>query len=212
MPANSNTASPAGLAGADVRMDWELRYQSGDMPWEKGAAAPPLGDWLSRHEMRGRILVPGCGSGHDVRELARAGAEPIGLDLAPSAITLAESQPRAGAERYRLANFFELSPELVGAFDWIFEHTCFCAIDPGQRTAYVASAVAALRPHGELLAIFYLNPGHDHPDDGPPYGVTHEELDALFGADFEILDEYIPTAAYPGREGRELVRRIRKSR
>ena len=22
--------------------DWESRYQAGDMPWEKGSAAPPL--------------------------------------------------------------------------------------------------------------------------------------------------------------------------
>jgi SAM-dependent methyltransferase len=191
-------------------MDWEARYQAGDMPWEKGAPAPPLVDWLSRHEMRGRVLVPGCGIGHEVRELARAGAEPIGLDVAPSAITLAESQPRAGAERYRLENFFELPPELVGAFDWVFEHTCFCAIDPKRRADYVAAADAALKPQGRLLAIFYLDPGHDDPEGGPPYGVTREALDDLFSGRFETLEEYVPTVAYPGREGRELVRVLRK--
>jgi SAM-dependent methyltransferase len=191
-------------------MDWELRYQSGDMPWEKGEAAPPLADWLSRNEMRGRVLVPGCGCGHDVRALAAAGTEPIGIDIAPSAITHAESLPRVGAERYRIENLFELSPELVGAFDWVFEHTCFCAIDPGRRADYVAAVAGALKPHGRLLAIFYLDPGHDHPDDGPPYGVTREALDRLFSGSFETLEEYVPTVAYPGREGRELVRLLRK--
>ena len=188
-------------------MDWEARYQTGDMPWEKGAAAPPLVEWLSRNQIHGRILVPGCGCGHDVRELARAGAEPIGLDLAPSAIHLADSQPRVGAERYRLANLFELPPELVGAFDWVFEHTCFCAIEPGRRADYAAAVAAALKPRGRLLAIFYLDPGHD---DGPPYGVTREALGDLFSSHFETLDEYVPPVSYPGREGRELVRMLRK--
>ncbi len=188
-------------------MDWELRYQSGDMPWEKGGPAPPLVDWLSRNEIHGRILVPGCGSGHDVRALSRAGAEPVGLDISPSAIHLADSLPRAGGERYQLANLFELPSELIGAFDWIFEHTCFCAIDPKSRPDYVAAVAAALSPHGRLLAIFYLDPGHDA---RPPYGTTREELDAFFSGHFETLAEYIPTISYPGREGRELVRVLQK--
>jgi SAM-dependent methyltransferase len=193
-------------------MDWETRYQTGDMPWEKGTSAPPLVDWLTRNKIHGRILVPGCGSGHDVRELARAGAQPLGLDLSPSAIALAESYPRSGLESYQPADFFALPPDLIESFDWLYEHTCFCAINPADREKYVDAAATALKPRGELLAIFYLDPGHDHPDDGPPYGATREELDALFGSRFEMLDEYVPTVAYPGREGRELVRRLRKLR
>lgn len=204
-PENSNTASPAEVAGADADRspDWEARWQTGDTPWEKGAPAPPLLEWLTRNKIRGHVLVPGCGSGHDVRALARAGAEPIGLDLSPSAINIADSFPRVGPERYRLANFLELPPEMVGAFDWVFEHTCFCAIDPNRRRAYADSAAAALKPGGRLLAIFYLDPAHD--GGGPPYGVTSEELDALFVRDFVWIDKFAPGTAFSGREGRELV-------
>ena len=191
-------------------MDWEQRYLTGVMPWEKGAPAPPLIDWLSRNQLHGSVLVPGCGSGHDVRELTRAGAEPTGLDLAPSAINLANSFSRVGAERYRLADLFELPPEFVGAFDWVFEHTCFCAIDLKRREAYAAAVAAALRSGGRMLAIFYLDPGRDHPDEGPPFGTTRKELDRIFTAHFETVEEYTPAAAYPGREGRELVRVLRK--
>ncbi len=209
-PENSNTESPAEAAGAgaDRSPDWEARWQTGDTPWEKGAPAPPLLDWLARNEIHGHVLVPGCGSGHDVRALARAGAEPIGLDLSPSAINIADSFPRVGPERYRLANFLELPPELVGAFDWVFEHTCFCAIDPRRRRTYADSAAAALKPGGRLLAIFYLDPGHG--DTGPPYGVTREELDACFARDFELVEESVPQVAFPGREGRELLRVLRR--
>ena len=49
---------------------WEARYQSGDMPWEKGAPSPGLVDFLAAHPdlARGTVCVPGCGTGHDVRE------------------------------------------------------------------------------------------------------------------------------------------------
>ncbi|MGH8046743.1 MAG: methyltransferase domain-containing protein [Chthoniobacterales bacterium] len=192
-------------------MDWEGRYQTGDMPWEKGSAAPPLIDWLARHEVQGRVLVPGCGSGHDVRELARAGTQPIGLDLSPSAIALAKSHPAIGSENYRTADFFALPADLMESLDWVFEHTCFCAINPADREKYATAAATALKPGGRMLAIFYLDPGHDHPDDGPPYGTTREELDGLFGDHFELLEEYVPAVAYPGREGRELVRVLRRT-
>jgi SAM-dependent methyltransferase len=190
--------------------DWEAHYISKDMPWEKGAPHPALIGYLAENEARGRVLVPGCGTGHDVRALAARGAEPVGLDIAPSAIAAAQSSPTTGAETYVLGDFFELKPELVGAFDWVFEHTCFCAIDLSQRAAYVKSAHAALKPGGQLLAIFYLDPGNDSPDDGPPFGVSIAELDRLFLPRFELLQEWLPAQTYPGREGREWMRILRR--
>ena len=206
-PAGDGEAERAAITRSE---DWEARYQSGDTPWEKGVAAPPLVEWLTRNTIRGRVLVPGCGCGHDVRALAATGADPIGIDIAPSAITLAESLPRAGTEIYRVENLFALSPELVGAFDWTCEHTCFCAIPRQRRSAYVAAIAAALKPAGQVLAIFYLDPGHAHSDDGPPFGTSREELDALFLGHFELVDEYVPDVSYPGREGRELLRVLRR--
>ncbi len=202
-PANSNTPSPLAAAGPGV--DWEARYQSHDTPWEKGFAAPPLVEWLGKNSLSGKVLVPGCGTGHDVRAIARSGVETvIGLDIAPSAINYAEDQPRVSGERYRLANFLALPPELVGAFDWVFEHTCFCAIHPSLRSTYVRAAAASLVPRGRLLAIFYLDVGDR--DGGPPFGTTKAELDELFGPTFEMLEEYVPNHSYEGREGCELVR------
>jgi SAM-dependent methyltransferase len=189
-------------------MDWETRYQTGDTPWEKGEAAPPLVEWLARNEIDGRILVPGCGSGHDVRALARAGADPVGIDIAPSAIQRAAALPRAGEEVYEVADLFALPEHLTGIFDWVFEHTCFCAIDPLRRADYVAGVMTALKPGGHLLAIFYINPGHD--GDGPPFGVSEEEIELLFEGMFERVTSYVPTIAYPGREGRELLCLLRR--
>lgn len=190
--------------------NWEAHYISKNMPWEKGAPHPALVDYLAKREVRGRVLVPGCGMGHDVRALAAHGANPVGLDIAPSAITAAQSLPAAGAEEYVLGDFFALPASMTGAFDWVFEHTCFCAIDPSLREAYVQSAREALKPGGQLLAIFYLDPGNDSPDEGPPFEVSLAELDRLFLPKFELVEEWLPANTYPGREGREWMRLLER--
>jgi len=81
--------------------DWEARYQSGDMPWEKGEPSPGLVDFLAvRRDLTGKtVCVPGSGTGHDVRQWARAGFEVYGYDLAPSAIRLSVERTQAAGLR-----------------------------------------------------------------------------------------------------------------
>jgi SAM-dependent methyltransferase len=188
--------------------DWESKYQASDTPWDKGAPSPGLVAFLAEQPVNGRVLVPGCGLGHDVRALAAGGAEVIGIDIAPSAVGAARKFPPAGGERYEHADLFALPPHLRGSFDWVWEHTCFCAIDPAMRAAYVEAVAGALRAGGHLLAAFYLDPGNDHPDEGPPFEVSIAELDRLFLPRFTLVREWLPVRAYPGREGREWMRLI----
>lgn len=186
--------------------DWEDHYRRGEMPWEKGAPSPGLVDFLATHPVHGRVLVPGCGLGHDVRALAARADEVVGIDIAPSAVAAARAFPSVGAERYERADLFNLPASWRGSFDWVWEHTCFCAIQPAQRVAYVEAVAGALRPGGHLLAIFYLDPGNDSPDEGPPFEVSIAELDRLFLPHFTVAREWLPQRAYAGREGREWMR------
>jgi SAM-dependent methyltransferase len=196
--------------------DWNELYRIGEMPWEKGAAAPPLLSWMARHSaLTGDVLVPGCGFGHDVRAIAMASpdARVVGLDVAPLALAQAKKYPQAGNESYICADLFRLPAKLVGAFDWIFEHTCFCVVLPAQRVDYVRAMATALRKSGQILAIFFLDPwdpGEAPPEGGPPFGVPTEELDALFLPEFQLLQEERPKTSYPGREGREILRLLGK--
>ena len=198
--------------------DWETRYRAGDTPWDKGAPAPPLLEWLENpaHRFGGQILVPGCGLGHDVRAIAATGqaSEVCGLDVSPAALAAARRLPAAGNEEYVEADLFALPSAWQGRFDWVFEHTCFCAIDPARRADYVRAVAETLRPGGWLLAIFYLQPWNQGepppPGGGPPFGVELRELDALFAGPFELVEEWVPTRSYAGREGRESVRLLRK--
>ena len=181
---------------------WESRYQSGDMPWEKGAPSPGLVDFLAAHPdlPRGTVCVPGCGTGHDVREFARSGFDTFGFDIAPGAIQLAAEKTKTAGltAQFLLADFLRDEPPQL--FDWIFEHTLFCAIQPQERDEYARAALRWLKPDGQYLAVNYLIPN----EDGPPFGTTRDELWRRFSPHFELVEEIVPRS-YPNRTGLELL-------
>lgn len=180
--------------------NWEERYKTGDMPWEKGEASPGLVDFLAAHPdlPRGTVAVPGCGTGHDVRAWAKAGFVASGFDLAPTAIQLADQKTRWDrvSARYQVSDFLADTPP--EPFDWLFEHTLFCAIDPKMRDAYVNAAVRWLKPKGQFLAVHYMIPD----EDGPPFGTTRDEILKRFSPNFELLQDWVPRS-YPNRTNLE---------
>jgi cyclopropane fatty-acyl-phospholipid synthase-like methyltransferase len=181
---------------------WENRYLSGDMPWEKGEPSPGLVDFLVANPRlrKGTVCVPGCGTGHDVRAWAKAGFKTYGFDIAPSAIKIAEERTRAAGlhAKFSLSDILHDSPPQQ--FDWIFEHTLFCAIQPDQREDYGRALLHWLKPDGNYLAVNYLIPDKD----GPPFGTTRKELIERFSPHFDLQAEWVPRS-YPNRTGLELM-------
>ena len=182
--------------------DWEARYQTGDMPWEKGEASPGLVDFITAHPelKRGTVAVPGCGTGHDARVWARAGFAVTGFDLAPSAVQLSRERTAAAGLKADFVQGNFLRDQPPKPFDWVFEHTLFCAIEPADRENYVGAVCRWLKPGGDYLAVNYMIPDTD----GPPFGTTRDELVKRFSPRFELLQEWVPRS-YPNRTGLELM-------
>ncbi|MEM0969355.1 MAG: methyltransferase [Verrucomicrobiota bacterium] len=195
-------------------MDWDHCYQQGKTPWEKGEPSPPLLAYLKRDALAAAsLLVPGCGWGHDVRAIAGFLPETrvVGLDISPTALERARQFPTVGQECYVEEDLFALPASMRGEFDVVWEHTCYCAIDPERRDEYVVAVHGALREKGEFLAIFFLDPyDDDHPSGGPPFGATQEEIRGRFDPFFDWKEDWVPSEAYPGREGREWMARLVK--
>lgn len=184
-------------------MDWDQSYQNNETPWDRGKPAPPLIEYLGSNSIGGRVLVPGCGLGHDVRYLASHGCDVVGVDLSETALSRARefSNPKLGSVSYQLCDFLDPESGLAEkSFDYVFEHTCFCAIDPSRRSDYVKAVYRALKPDGHLLAILFTN--LDSPD-GPPYATSHAEIEELFCSHFDIVRHWCPTRFYVGRENEE---------
>lgn len=188
--------------------DWNERYLKGETPWEKGAPAPPLLELLEKTDPEiwggGKVLVPGCGTGHDVRALSSRGIKALGLDLAEEAFRRAEAHPKVGEENYEIADFLDAGWREGKHFSAIWEHTCFCAIDPARREDYAKACADLIVTGGCLVGVFFLNPYDPGEDwEGPPFPTEVQELDSYFSPWFKREAAWVPESAYPGREGRE---------
>ena len=166
---------------------WEDRYQSSGDRWNLGFPAPPFVSLLASNNapQPGKLAVIGCGKGHDAFFFAESGFEVVGFDFAPSAIAEAAATAKAREipALFLQRDIFTLDKEFASSFDYVLEHTCFCAIDPSLRSQYVEVVKSLLRPGGKLIALFYT---HNRPD-GPPFGIKPQKVLDYFAADFETI-------------------------
>jgi hypothetical protein len=65
-----------------------------------------------------------------------------------------------------------------------------------------ATDLPGLRRGGLLIGVWFINPNLDPGEEGPPYPLSAADLTALFAEGYEIVDDYVPDVAFPGREGR----------
>lgn len=193
-------------------IDWDANYRRGEVYWDKGAPSPGMKQYLERHPVRGRALVPGCGRGHEVALAVEQGLDATGLDIAPTAVAEARVRYPKLAERFVTGNLFDPPAELRGAFDVVLEHTCMSALPPALRTDYRRGIDLTLRPGGLLIGVWYINPDLDPGQEGPPFPFSVPALTALFAEGYEVLEDYVPDVAFAGREGRERVRVLRRRR
>jgi SAM-dependent methyltransferase len=182
---------------------WEQRYQEKTTRWDLGQAAPAFVSLLNSQETLtpGRTAVLGCGRGYDALLFAEHGFEVVGFDFAPSAIVEATSLAQAAGStaKFLQRDIFDLATEFPQDFDYVVEHTCFCAIPLERRPEYVQLVRSLLRPKGELIALFFT---HNRPG-GPPFGSTPAEIVQYFEADFEILSLESVANSVPSRQGEE---------
>jgi SAM-dependent methyltransferase len=210
MTNQSGDAAAKSAGGRPHGLDWDEKYRKGEVFWDKGAPSPPMKQYLERHEVRGRALVPGCGHGHEVALAVAHGLDATGLDIAPTGIAEARALYPQLADRFVTGDFFNPPEEMRGAFDLVLEHTCMSALHPTLRPDYRRGVDLTLRPGGLLIGVWFINPALDPGDEGPPFPFGVADLTALFAEGYEIVEDYVPDAAFNTRVGRERVRVLRR--
>jgi methyl halide transferase len=183
--------------------DWEQRYQKGNTPWDLGVAAPPFVSLLESQKppSPGRVAVLGCGRGYDAVLFAKYGFEVVGFDFTVAAIADATALAKSEAVNVQFLqrDIFDLPGEFANSFDYVIEHTCFCAVAPASRPDYVQVAKSILKPQGQLIGLFFT---HSRPD-GPPFGTNPAEIREYFQPDFKILLLEPVVNSVPSRQGEE---------
>ncbi len=158
---------------------WEARYRAGSTGWDRGRASEALFHWLELGAVPGRrVLIPGCGNGYEVDELAARGYEVTALDIAPTPVANLRARLAAAGLEATVLQTDLFTWRADRPFDAVYEQTCLCAIEPQQRRAYADRLRQWLRPGGHLLAQFMQTgqPG------GPPFHCDLQEMRELFPA------------------------------
>lgn len=188
---------------------WNRIYEDEGRPgWDMDGATPLVAEILDLAlplglRPGGEVVVPGCGYGHDAVELERRGFTVTGLDFAPLAIHGA-MQRYGDRVSWSQGDWFTTH---LGPWDAIFDHTCFVAMDPARRPAYVEACAAHLRPGGFWMAVLF----HDvNGRPGPPHALPMAEMRPLAEARFEVLHLAEARGSHPRRAGREYILIARK--
>lgn len=166
-------------------MNWDECYEKGEVPWDKGAPAPAMRQYLERHAVRGRALVPGCGRGHEVALAMEHGLHATGLDIAPTGVAEARMLYPHLAGRFVTGDLFDPPEEMRGAYDVVLEHTCMSALHPTLRADYRRGIDLTLRPGGLLIGVWFINPALDPGNAGPPFPFSVADLTALFAEGYD---------------------------
>ncbi|MFO0914770.1 MAG: thiopurine S-methyltransferase [Pirellulales bacterium] len=145
-----------------------------------------------------RLFVPLCGKSLDIHWLLAggyrvAGAELSGIaveqliaDLGFSPVTVQRERLRhhqaEGIDIFE-GDVFELSAELLGPVDAIYDRAALVALPDGLRQRYVRHLMEiARRPPQLLIAIEY----DASRISGPPFSIPADEVRALYEADYDL--------------------------
>jgi SAM-dependent methyltransferase len=167
---------------------WDSRFRGGVTPWD-AAGVPPLLDAWTRKKPPCTVLVPGCGTGYEVRLFAERGHDVLGIDFADAALEAAAVFLGPLARRTRKADFFSFE---TAPFDLVYERAFLCALPRRMWPQWAARVAQLVRPGGELAGFFYIGDN----EKGPPFGIAPHALDEFLTANFHKEHD----AAVPARE------------
>lgn len=179
---------------------WQDRYSHHDTPWDIGSVSPPLRHFFDNlPDKKACILIPGAGNAYEAVYLHEQGFDNVWVcDWAPQAFEhLNAFAPDFPNERKLVADYFELDLKV----DLIVEQTFFCAIHPDLRRDYARKSAQLLKPSGILAGLLF---SVDFEKEGPPFGGSAQEYEAIFSDHFDILDLSPCSLSIGPRAGREL--------
>ncbi len=189
------------LAAGDATGWFERLYTEAEsgtaaVPWDRPQATPLLMDWAQRAAVDGRgrsALVVGCGLGRDAEFVAGLGFATTAFDVSETAVRVARDRHPGSAVTYVVADLLEPPASWRHGFDLVVESNTVQALPRTLRERAIAAVGALVAPGGTLLVLGAVGTPGD--DDGPPWPLTRDEIEAFAAGGMTLASlEQIPAA------------------
>lgn len=162
---------------------WVRRWEGGKLPWDLGGVPPDLVSFLTRTQTsRARVLIPGCGTGYEVRAFHEAGYDVTALDFSGPAVAHAREVLGPLGEKVVQGNFFKHDFG-ESRFGLVYERGFLCSLPPERWPDYASRLADLLAPSGRLIGLFL----YGQEPEPPPFPLTEATAAGLLGRSFRLL-------------------------
>ncbi len=184
---------------------WLERWERQEIGFHQGEVNPYLIKYWARANPAhsGKVFVPLCGKSQDLIWLRNYGQQVLGVELSPLAVesffsengyspitTRIHNFQQCAADDLKLlcGDFFDLTADILEDTVAVFDRASLVALPPEMRSRYAKHLVEILPPLAKILLITFEYDQMRMP--GPPFAVTQDEVDALYGqyAEIELLE------------------------
>jgi SAM-dependent methyltransferase len=157
---------------------WDVSYRDGSAPWDLGHPQPAIARLASEGGFAGAVLDAGCGTGEHALLVASLGLPVLGVDVAKTAVALAQAKAdeRGLGAEFAVADALHLE-RLGRTFETVLDCGLFHSFNGDERPEYVASLASATEHDATLHVLCFSDEGADI----GPHPVSEEELRAAFG-------------------------------
>lgn len=181
---------------------FDTAYRAGYTPWNDMPSTERIRALVERQEIAGggRGLDLGSGRGANAAYLAAHGWSMTGVDFSGVAVRKARDYAAAAgvSVTFVQGDVTRLSESgIAGPFDLIIDTGCFHVLPQADRALYAAGVAQVAAPG----APFFIFACRASADPATPWGAEPEEIERLFGRDWEISAREDLTMARTGRLG-----------
>lgn len=180
---------------------WQSRWEKDKTGWHMDSVYPALPNVWPNISLppAATILVPLCGKSLDIAWFLQQGHRVIGVDASPKALgAIMERSTNTfhqdsshGFTVYRSDNLelwegdvMKLPAKKISPIHLIYDKAAIIALPPKMRSAYAHQLITLCNPQTQILIETFEYPQEEM--NGPPFSVTRDELEQLFGEHFSF--------------------------